>query len=368
MKTNLKLIALSFIVALTLAMPQLTNAADWDGNNPDGGVSPSSPHINNLTLTEDHEVLQQSDVDAKPDSRSATIGESESPLGSMGLDCNDCNDHDCDACRKSTRTGGSTVPANSDAADEKLSQGQITLGGIAADTKEQILIMAAGKGTSPGALRFVCKEWTDIVYTIRNQKNSLSYSNRGPCWQAYMRASWGVQSEEDEEVFESFLAGMLVYTDPNSDTGPDSNTGKVKLRIRDLINPLGGTFDISMCGVANTYFEFTTSLSDFFAIEEGATSKVNILIAPRFLIEQRISTTAQPFAPIMVEWKNPEALVAIFWKLCSSEPTEFDYLVSSSLHEISSRNMLENWLASRHDHTSITYHARTALAMAYVFR
>jgi len=245
---------------------------------------------------------------------------------------------------------GSIVPANAD--DEQSPEGQITLGGIAPSNKKQILIMIVREGVSPGDLRLVCREWRNIIDedTVREENTPLSYSNIGPCWQDCMRAFWGVTSEEEEEIFRIFLEGKLVYKpDPNSDAR------KKEFRIRDFVNPFGGTFPLSACGETDNFSQFTTDPSVFFAIDDE-NSKVNILIAPHFLINRYISTTTNAFTAmigtIMGNWDKDKP-VGIFWRWGLFDATDFDYLSSSSLDEISSRNMWENCVRARQSILSI---------------
>ena len=215
---------------------------------------------------------------------------------------------------------------------------QITLYGIVKVIKKQILILAS-QYTNPDVLRCVCKEWREIIdedTPSNSQDGPHSYASIGPCWKEWMKASWSV-TLENEAICQTFLNGKLVYR-PN----PDSDEGMIKLSISDFANPLKGTF-----GFTARSLRITTDLSVFFAVE-NENPKVNILIAPRFLINKYISTTATQFAQILEHWDKDMAPVGIFWRWSGDEDlSRFDYLTSGTLDDIASNNLYENWRAGR---------------------
>lgn len=156
-----------------------------------------------------------------------------------------------------------------------------------------------------------------------------------PLWKVLQ----GITSVEDEETYQTFLNGKLVYRPT-----PGSDEGKIELKISDFLNPFKGTFNLSSCDYTSQYLTITTDPSVFFKRD---TDKLNMLIAPHFLIHKYISTTTKPFENIMAKWKKDTAPVAIFWRCGSDDDlTWFDYLVSSSSSIMSSRNLYENWLSS----------------------
>ena len=64
----------------------------------------------------------------------------------------------------------------------------------------------------------------------------------------YPPVAWG-----HEDIYDRFVSGKLIYKpDPNSDEG------KVELRIADLEDPLNGTFDLSRCGNTGEYLNIST--------------------------------------------------------------------------------------------------------------
>src|SRR3990167_3382159 len=109
-----------------------------------------------------------------------------------------------------------------------------------------------------------------------------------------------------EEIYDRFLSGKLIYKpDPNSDEG------KVELRIADLADPLEGTFDLSRCGDTSKYLSISTGYRKGKKPENA--KKVEIWICPRFLIEKELNTTAKYFKVIYDgEWEET-AEVGMFW-------------------------------------------------------
>ena len=103
-------------------------------------------------------------------------------------------------------------------------------------------------------------------------------------------------AEGYEDIYDRFLNGKLIYKpDPNSDEG------KVELRIADLEDPLNGTFDLSRCGDTGKYLSIATGYRKGKKPENA--SKVEIWFAPRFLIEKELNGAAAHFKPIMGNWK-----------------------------------------------------------------
>jgi V8-like Glu-specific endopeptidase len=106
-----------------------------------------------------------------------------------------------------------------------------------------------------------------------------------------------------EKIYQRFLNGALIYTDPESGN-------KVTLPIRDLSDPLEGRFDLSQCGDTEQYLSIATGYRKGKRPENE--DKVEIWLAPRFLIERELNTTAEHFKPIMSDWRQ-EAPVGMFW-------------------------------------------------------
>jgi hypothetical protein len=132
------------------------------------------------------------------------------------------------------------------------------------------------------------------------------------------------------------LDGKLIYT-PN-------NGEKATFNIKDLVET-NGCIDLSnnIFGDTSKYFLITTDLEEFFRIDKK-TGKLVMLIAPRFLIEEKIGSSAKPFEPIMANWKEEQAPIGIFWRMENWDNLrEYDYITSENVTAISNINMFRCW-------------------------
>jgi hypothetical protein len=131
------------------------------------------------------------------------------------------------------------------------------------------------------------------------------------------------------------LDGKLIYT-------PHKGK-KTTFEIKHFVNT-NGCIDLpnEIFGGISEYFLLTTDLEQFFSINEDSDSinedsdKLVMLIAPRFLIEEKIGSTAKPFKPIMDNWKEEQAPIGIFWRMQSWDVRVYMYLISNNLDQISS--------------------------------
>lgn len=132
-----------------------------------------------------------------------------------------------------------------------------------------------------------------------------------------------------EQVYKRFLNGRLIYK-PN----PNSDDGRIELRISDLVNPLEGTFDLSKCGNVGTFFSISTGYRKGKKAENAI--KVEIWLTPRFLIEKELNTTAGHFKDIFPAKWAEEAPVGIFWNSGGqNELTRMDYITNQDLESLS---------------------------------
>ena len=141
-----------------------------------------------------------------------------------------------------------------------------------------------------------------------------------------------------EDIYRRFLGGKLIYTDPTS-------KAKRELPIRALANPLEGTFDLSGCGDTGQYLSISTGYRKGLKAENAR--KVVIWLAPRFLVEKNISSTAKHLQPIMGGWNSDAAPVGIFWTWGGREDLDdYDYLVTNSFEVLGSEDLYEKWKKS----------------------
>ena len=125
------------------------------------------------------------------------------------------------------------------------------------------------------------------------------------------------------------LDGKLIYTPDNGE--------EATFNIKDLINP-NGCIDLSdeIFGDASRYLLITTDLEQFFSFKEDSRRLV-MLIAPQFLIEEKIEPSAKPFEEIMDNWQAP---IGIFWRVEGTKNLgSYWYLTSKNLIEISKNNV-----------------------------
>ena len=140
-----------------------------------------------------------------------------------------------------------------------------------------------------------------------------------------------------EDIYRRFVMGNLIYK-------PDSNSdnGLIELPIRDLADPLGGEFDLSRCG-GGTYLSIATGYRK--EKKQKNDSKLEIWLAPRFLIEKELATTAGHFQPIMENWNAAAAPVGLFWTDGDWDNLGwYAYLTTDSLNHLDSGNLDEKYL------------------------
>ena len=116
-------------------------------------------------------------------------------------------------------------------------------------------------------------------------------------------------------------------------------------KIRDLVKE-DGSIDLSnpIFGDASKYLLITTDPEQFFNIVEKS-ERLVILIAPRFLIEEKIGSSTKPFEPIMTEWDADKVPIGIFYRLESWKNLGwYDYLTSAALIKLSQNNLYRNWM------------------------
>jgi hypothetical protein len=141
-----------------------------------------------------------------------------------------------------------------------------------------------------------------------------------------------------EEIYRKFLRGALIYR-PNGD---GNDAGIVTLPIRDLANPLEGTFNLSSCGNAGSHLSISTGYWKIRRPENA--EKVEIWLAPRFLIEKDLDTTAKHFQPIFGNWKE-SAEVGLFWTWGGwGDIGMYDYLTTQNMDDLSKNNLYDKGL------------------------
>ena len=155
------------------------------------------------------------------------------------------------------------------------------------------------------------------------------------------------------------LDGDLVYTDEGKEN---------RFRIRDLIND--GCIDLSNpdFGDSSNCLNITTTPDAFFRVVKNSLRLV-ILIAPKFLIEEKIKIAPNTFQPIMANWIEEQAPIGIFYRMESwTNLAWFDYLTAKNLLQISKTNLYENWLPTgRSGEPTVERVCRGAEAINFMF-
>jgi hypothetical protein len=167
----------------------------------------------------------------------------------------------------------------------------------------------------------VCKYWHTII-----KKNA----------QRWVCEYFNIK-KEDKDVFWRFFKGKLIFKpDPNSDKE------MVKLFISSLPNPLEGTFNLPKY---SEYLSINTGYRK--GKKEENAEKSEIWIAPRFLIERDLETTAMHFKPIMDNWNQEQAPVGMFWNWGGEVVLKyFDYRTAESMENLSKISLYRNWQKS----------------------
>lgn len=231
-----------------------------------------------------------------------------------------------------------TVPSKLNKSPQTLSPVDFE-GRISKDVRHLIVKQASYEqcleNKSPVNLALVCKEWRGIIV------DDMQVGQ--PSWKAW----YGVIGHED--IYERFLKGVLVYRPTEG-----SDVGKIELPIAALTNPLGSPFDLSKCGDTGQYLSIATGYRKGKKTENA--KKVEIWLAPRFLIEKELQGKAWHFAPIMSAWDVQKAPIGLFFNRGEwIDLRHYDYLTSLDWDSITSENLYKKWHAN---HTACTWSCR----------
>ena len=150
-----------------------------------------------------------------------------------------------------------------------------------------------------------------------------------------------------EDIYKRFLKGALVYRPT-----PGSDAGKIELPIGALANPLEGMFDLSWCGDTGKYLSIATGYRK--GKNPQNKDKVEIWIAPRFMIEKELATTAGHFKEIMGKWNKDRAPVGLFWTygVWAADDHDMDYLTDNSFDQVGDSDFWEKYKKSTHERWS----------------
>jgi hypothetical protein len=176
----------------------------------------------------------------------------------------------------------------------------------------------------PVNLMLVCKDW------YKETEHHMHPGNLcGKVW-------YGITEHED--IYKTFLNGVLIYW-------PELNSDKaIVLKISDLISPLEGTFDLSEFGDVGIYLAISTGYRK--KINPDNKGKTEIWIAPLFLIEKELSTTAKHFSKIVKSWSK-KTPVGVFFTYANQWIEYMDCCISQDLKFISENTLYSIWEKAR---------------------
>ena len=140
-----------------------------------------------------------------------------------------------------------------------------------------------------------------------------------------------------EDIYARFLKGVLVYRPTEG-----SDVGKIELPIAALTNPLESTFDLSQCGDSGKYLSISTGYRKGKKAENA--SKVEVWVAPRFLIEKELQGTASHFQPIMSSWDGKTAPIGLFYTWGGfNNLVPYRHLTSQDIETVSSEDLYQKY-------------------------
>lgn len=145
-----------------------------------------------------------------------------------------------------------------------------------------------------------------------------------------------------EAIYERFLRGVLVYRPQEG-----SDEGRIEMRIADLANPLGSTFDLSRCGDTGTYLSIATGYRRVHTPSNRG--KVEIWFTPKFLVDKEMARLAPShhMRTILGSWDAARAPVGIFWTWggwnASDQMVYCDYLTTEASDVLGTENLLKKY-------------------------
>lgn len=136
-----------------------------------------------------------------------------------------------------------------------------------------------------------------------------------------------------EAEYDRFLNGVLTYK-------PDrySDEGRVGLRIRDLANPLDGTFDLSGFGDSSRWISIHTGYKK--AKIPANIELLEIWLTPKFLVEANLGGDAAWMRGVMSGWEAPYGMVWT-WGDYEVSSDNFDCLLKGEVLLNKDKNLYE---------------------------
>ena len=199
--------------------------------------------------------------------------------------------------------------------------------GLPVEAMQLIFTHASNIGVNPDDLASVCLHWNYVMRGNALPNVKLNYSSMNNFMKNCMQLYWAAPLK----------SGTLSYTDPE--------TKEVKrMKISDFEDPLNGTFDLSGCGDRHSKVRITTSVEEFFKVGGENEDRLVVLANTHDLIH---GLHAEKFEGIK-NWDPVVAPVGLFWRWGNWEDLSwYDYLTTSSIDDVASVDLYENWAKSR---------------------
>lgn len=161
----------------------------------------------------------------------------------------------------------------------------------------------------------VCKCWYNIIEALFLKK------------EARLKEHYNI-SEIDYQT----LKGMSIRYKPD----PESDKGIKISKIPAFVSPFGYDFNLSKCGEAGKHVRIQIDYRR--EKDPQSKDKMEVWIAPKFIVQKDLSTTAAHYEPIMSEWL-PEASFGIFYTWWNwYDMNWYSYLVTHAPCELNEKN------------------------------
>lgn len=203
-----------------------------------------------------------------------------------------------------------------------------------------------------GSNKDVCKAWKNF-YEANNSNNNIKNAwHEGRL--VHLQKEYNITDPDNIETLKRVYNAKLIYIEtfvirgsrdhPEDIYYPNPETEKpTELLISELHHPLNGKFNLSKCGDKEKFVSFNMGHRKIKNPKND--SKIEIWIAPRFLIEKELNSTAVHFAPIMKDWDAEKAKVCIFFNWGGWDNFDrYDYIIDQAPEQLGNGNLQKKWL------------------------
>lgn len=174
-----------------------------------------------------------------------------------------------------------------------------------------------------------------LTHYYKDDWSKVSLQSLKQAWEqeSQLKLHYNLLPQEQKDL-RKFLNGKLIYK-PNA----GNNLGKIELRVADLDNPLKGEFNLSQCGKVGKNLSISTGLGKAKALN---TTKIQILLVPRFLMKREIESCLGIFNSIYSsDWPETIPVGIICTWPDKYKGTHFHYLTTQNFVQISNNNLYE---------------------------